>query len=92
MESKKDKLKPKHPHFGKPLLCGVFSRIRLIGGYQNTKSNKEDFALTPYLFLVWFSGEVVKVYGIGICWGYHSFYIGIGKNVPKNINSFHVVN
>jgi len=23
---------------------------KLIGGYQNTKLNKEDFAITPYLF------------------------------------------
>ena len=41
---------------------------KIIGGYQNTKLNKEDFAITPYLFLVCATLEIVSVYGIGLCW------------------------
>jgi hypothetical protein len=50
---------------------------RIIGGYQNTRTNKEDFALTPYLFSVWVTGEIIKVRGVGICWGHHSVYLGL---------------
>ena len=63
---------------------------RIIGGYQNTRTNKEDFALTPYLFSVWVTLEIIKVRGIGICWGYHSVYLGIGWNIPPNHPSFKV--
>ena len=65
--------------------------MRLVGGYQNTKTNNEDFAITPYLFGVWTSGlKIVRVYGLGICWGHHSAYIGIGFNIPKNYPSFKI--
>ena len=62
--------------------------MRIIGGYQNTKTNNEDIALTPYLFGVYANGKIIKVYGIGICWIYFSFYIGIGFNIPKDYKSF----
>jgi hypothetical protein len=68
------------------------NKIRFIGGFQNTKLNGEDFALTPYLFSVWATGEIIKVYGIGICWGYYSFYLALGFNIPKNIASFGIHN
>ena len=35
--------------------------IRIIGGYQDTRSNKEDIALTPYLFGVYVNGEILKM-------------------------------
>jgi hypothetical protein len=59
--------------------------MKIIGGYQNTKSNNEDFAITPYLFGVKMFGERIKVIGIGICWAWLSFYIGLGFNLPKKI-------
>ena len=64
---------------------------RFIGGFQDTRTNKEDFALTPYLFSVWVIGEVIKVRGIGICWGYYSVYFGLGWNIPPNYPSFKVL-
>jgi hypothetical protein len=65
--------------------------MRLVGGYQNTKTNNEDFAITPYLFGVWTSyAKIVRVRGLGICWGHHSAYIGIGINIPKNYPSFKI--
>ena len=57
--------------------------MRLQGGFQDTRKNNEDFALTPYLFSVWITGKIISVYGIGLCWGYYSFYIGLGFNIPK---------
>lgn len=67
--------------------------MRLIGGFQNTRDNKEDMALTPYIFLVWLNGKVIKVYGIGLCWFWASFYIGVGFNIPKTYKSFnHLTN
>jgi len=48
-----------------------FKYMRLIGGYQNTKTNNEDFAITPYLFLVKMFGKEIKVIGfrylLGTC-------------------------
>ena len=60
--------------------------MRIIGGYENTFANGEDFALTPYLFLV--ISKKVNVYGLGICWGHYAIFIGLGINVPMYIPSF----
>lgn len=62
--------------------------MRIIGGYQDTRTNKEDFALTPFLFGVWLNGGIIKVIGIGFCWGWLSCYIGLGFNIPKNYPTF----
>lgn len=62
--------------------------IRIIGGYQDTRTNKEDIALTPYLFGVYVNGEILKVRGIGLCWLYYSVYIGFGLNIPKEAPGF----
>lgn len=59
-------------------------KIRLITKYQDTRSNNEDFALTPFLFSVLMRGKIIKIYGIGLCWGYWSRYFAIGINVPDN--------
>lgn len=60
--------------------------MRLVYGYQSTKKNEEDFAITPYLFSVFVYRKVLKIFGIGFCWGWASFYIGLGFGVPKNWN------
>ena len=65
--------------------------MRIIGGYQDTRTNEEDFALTPYLFGVFVRGEIIKVYGIGLCWGFYSVYIGVGFNIPKDYKSFQIL-
>jgi len=63
---------------------------RFISGFQDTRTNKEDFALTPYLFGVWVS-EKSKVRGFGICWGYYSIFVALGFNIPKNYPIFRVI-
>ena len=76
------------------ILCCMplnFKYMRLIGGYQNTKTNNEDFAITPYLFLVKMFGKEIKVIGLGICWGHASFYLGLGFGIPKDYPSFKVM-
>ena len=62
--------------------------IRIIGGYQDVRTNKENIALTPYLFGVYVNGEILKVRGIGLCWLYYSVYIGFGLNIPKGVPGF----
>lgn len=57
--------------------------MEIVKGFQDTRTNKEDFAITPYLFSVLFSGKNIKVRGIGICWGFWSYYIGIKEEVDK---------
>lgn len=63
-------------------------KTRIIGGFKDTRDNKEDFALTPYLFIVNSKSTSSSVYGIGICWGYYSFYLVLGFNIPKEYPTF----
>ena len=62
--------------------------MKIVAGYQNTKKNNEDFALTPYLFLVIANCKIIQVYGIGICWAYFSIYIALAFNLPKGYKKF----
>ena len=71
-------------------LSQIAVSCRLISGFQDTRTNKEDFALTPYLFGVWVNGKA-KVRGIGICWGYYSIFVALGFNIPKNLPIFRVI-
>jgi len=61
--------------------------MRIVGGIQDTRLNGEDFALTPFLFSV-VVHKTLKLYGIGICWGWWACYIGFSLNLPKEIPSF----
>lgn len=73
-----------------PPLSKTAVSCRFIGGFQDTRTNGEDFAITPYLFGVWVQEEIIKVYGMGLCWGFYSIYIGIGFNIPKGYGGFRV--
>jgi hypothetical protein len=63
-------------------------KIRLMSGFQDTRSNQEDFAITPYLFGVYVKIDKPSVYGFGICWGFYSIYFGLGFNIPKGFPLF----
>ena len=63
-------------------------RIRLVIGLMDTRTNNEDFALTPYLFTAYSKKEV---YGLGLCWGYFAFYVGTGYNVPDKYPLFRYI-
>ena len=65
--------------------------MKIVSGFQDTRKNKEDFALTPYLFGILVKEKLIKVYGIGLCWGFYSIYIGIGFNIPKGYGGFRVI-
>jgi len=86
---KKSEQKPNKQQ--KPQLNIGAVTCRFIGGFQDTRTNGEDFALTPYLFAVWVTGKNFKVRGLGICWGYYSVYLGLGWNIPPNYPSFKVL-
>ena len=65
-------------------------KTKLIFGFQDTRGNKEDFALTPYLFLIDVKGDFFKrILGLGICWGYYAVYISVGINVPPTTKTFY---
>ena len=55
---------------------------------MDTRTNKEDFVLTPFLFGI--HAKKAKLIGIGICWGWWSLSIGIAFALPKGIKSFQV--
>lgn len=54
----------------------------LVLGFQDTRINGEDFAITPFLFSIYVN-KTIKVFGIGLCWGRYAGYIGIVFNLPK---------
>lgn len=55
--------------------------MRIVSGFSDIRNNKEDFVLTPFLFLVFLRNpKIIKVYGIGLCWFYWSFYVGVKYN------------
>lgn len=58
--------------------------VKILSRYEDTRTNKEDFALTPFLFGVYMNGKIIKVYGIGICWGWWAVNVSLGFNIPKN--------
>jgi len=62
--------------------------MNIVGGYMDTRINGEDFAITPYLFSVIMNVEVIKVYGLGICWGFWCLHIGLGFGVPRGFPKF----
>lgn len=66
--------------------------MNLTLGYQNTKQYNLDFAITPYLFLVKPPLNIYKVYGLGICWGYYSFFIAILFNASKSYPKLKLIN
>lgn len=65
--------------------------MRIISGFQDTRTNNEDFALTPFLFGVFGHYKIIKAYGIGVCWGYYSFFIALGFNIPKKFPTFKIL-
>lgn len=68
----------------------LLSKPSLIGGFLDTRTNGEDFAITPYLFGFCVNGEVIKNFGFGICWGYYSVCIGLGWNIPISVPKFQI--
>lgn len=66
--------------------------MKIVGGFQNTKLNNEDFALTPYLFGVLFTGKVIGVIGIGMAWGFWAVYVGIARGLPRWYPGFRNMN
>ena len=73
-------------------------RITLMGGFQDTRDNDEDLAITPYIFgvkmveLYRISNENVriKIFGLGICWGYYAVYLALGFNIPSTYKLFNI--
>jgi hypothetical protein len=58
--------------------------MRLIRGLQDTRTNGEDFALTPYLGLVKAVKRPMRLYGLSLTWGYYTIYLGLGFSLPKS--------
>jgi len=65
-------------------------QIRLLSGIQDIRTNKEDFVLTPFLFLVYVNTSNHKVFGIGICLFWWAIHLSLGVNIPKEFPSFKI--
>ena len=77
----------------------IFIRgIRLMGGFQDTRNNNEDLAITPYIFGVKMVKSYricnenvhIKILGLGICWGYYAVYLALGFNIPSTYQLFNI--
>ena len=61
----------------------------ITSGYQDTRVNNEDFAITPYIFsVVPNKGNKYKTYGFGLCWGWFAIFIAYSFKVPKGYKFF----
>ena len=49
---------------------------------QDTRNNNEDFALTPFVFLINAKVEHLWSYGFGLCWGYWAIGLSL-INLPN---------
>lgn len=63
-------------------------KLNIIAAYQDTRSNKEDFAITPFLFMPIVKNKIIA---LGICWGYWSIAVSMGFNPPKGFKKFLVI-
>lgn len=57
--------------------------MTILHGYQDTRNNSVDFALTPFLFLVYKNGFA---YGLGLCWGYGAYFIAFSPKSKLKTN------
>jgi hypothetical protein len=57
---------------------------KIIGGYMNTRSYDQDFAITPSISAV----NVKSIKGIALTWGYKSIFIALGVNIPEDYPTF----
>ncbi len=51
----------------------------------DTRSNHEDFALTPYLGWVYEGNLDYKAYGLSLTWGYWSVILAIGTGIVNDL-------
>ncbi len=66
--------------------------IEPIGGYLDTRTNNEDFAITLYVSGFWARRGTIIMVGLGITWGWWSLFLGLGFDLPKRIKRFRVIN
>lgn len=67
--------------------------MKTFTGFKDTRKNKEDFALTPYLFWVWVNKpwpdkSRFLAFGIGLTWGWWAVCIGLAFNPPESMPDF----
>lgn len=62
--------------------------MRFLIRAEDTRKNGEDFALTPFITIVWPSYLHIKSYGIGFNWGWKNITFLIGFHIPKSIPFF----
>jgi hypothetical protein len=61
---------------------------KLVTGHMDTRSDGEDFALTPYLSSVNAKYNKGIIKGVALTWGYKSIFLALGINIPKNYPTF----
>ena len=65
--------------------------MKIVIRSQNVKAT-EDFALTPFIFLVRLNGKVISVYGVGIQWGWLAISVDFVFNAPEGLKFYkHVI-
>lgn len=51
----------------------------------DTTSSFTDFAVTPYLYAVWFEKSTWGAKGFGFCWGFYAIHFAFA-NIKKTSN------
>ena len=56
---------------------------------EDVRCNDENFILTPYLIPLYVNNKhKIKLFGLGIGWGYWNISFGLGFNIPKKIKLY----
>jgi hypothetical protein len=63
-------------------------RLGLISGTQDTRKNGEDFAITPFLFGVKSVNDPMRIYGLGLSWGWWAIHLSVIIGLPKGCKRF----
>lgn len=61
---------------------------KLVTGHMDTRSDGEDFAITPYFSLVSAKHGKGTIKGVALTWRYKSTFIALGINIPNNYPTF----
>ena len=57
--------------------------MKIVKGYQDTRTNNEDFLLTPAIGLVYSNSHDSVICGLAITFGWWSVFAALEFNLPK---------
>jgi hypothetical protein len=57
----------------------IRKRFYLVISIYDTRASLTDFAITPYLYAVWFDNSTFGAKGLGLCWGFFAVHFAFAS-------------